>query len=300
MTERGSRADRKSPATALTLVPALIALIVGLAIECTRCHRQPPRSKSERQQLRDRHQRQPQGRRCCTVDRLGERRRNRKPDLPRRWRRLIRSGHQGGHRRSRAWWTAASRRTRATCSTSASTSRRRRRRQVPEPVLAPGAGAVRARRTWTSSSTSPAPCRQRRHAGAHVGDLLIQYDLSQGGTNPMLFLSRWIDGPRQPQMRGIEHAALLGTKAHSARRATPPGRSTRRHPGGGVRRPRQHLAAHVRRGAARLRRPHRRCWAMRRLRERLPQEPLVGLVHLGAEGLHRPATTSPFITDPPT
>src|SRR5215203_4394747 len=26
------------------------------------------------------------------------------------------------------------------------------------------------------------------------GDLLIQYDLSQGGTNPVLFLSRWIDG----------------------------------------------------------------------------------------------------------
>jgi len=30
------------------------------------------------------------------------------------------------------------------------------------------------------------------------GDVLIQYDLAQGGTNPQLFLSRWIDGTESP------------------------------------------------------------------------------------------------------
>jgi uncharacterized surface anchored protein len=39
----------------------------------------------------------------------------------------------------------------------------------------------------TASSNGVTPVRTS-------GDLLIQYDLTQGGTNPQLFLSRWIDG----------------------------------------------------------------------------------------------------------
>ncbi len=41
------------------------------------------------------------------------------------------------------------------------------------------------------------------------GDLLIQYDLSQGGTNPVLFLSRWIDGTEGATAADCEAANAL-------------------------------------------------------------------------------------------
>ena len=37
-----------------------------------------------------------------------------------------------------------------------------------------------------------------------AGDLLIQYDLSQGGTNPQLFLSRWVTTGAGVAVRGRE------------------------------------------------------------------------------------------------
>ena len=124
-----------------------------------------------------------------------------------------------------------------------------------------------------------------------AGDLLIQYDLSQGGTNPTLFLSRWVDALGCPaaECEASNSTAVLEREGE-------PDRGGRRHrvdqhlghSRGGVRRAGRHLAAHVRRGAARLRRPYRRHGRVRLVRQRLPEEPLLGLLHLGAEGLHRP------------
>ena len=43
-----------------------------------------------------------------------------------------------------------------------------------------------------------------------AGDLLIQYDLTQGGTNPQLFLSTWVTTGTQQPVRGRELLSVLG------------------------------------------------------------------------------------------
>ena len=72
-------------------------------------------------------------------------------------------------RPSRPSWTAASRRTRATCSTWASTSRRKLRRAVPEHVLASRPGAERHDEHGLRVQQVKRPVGQRRHPGTHRG-----------------------------------------------------------------------------------------------------------------------------------
>ncbi len=43
-----------------------------------------------------------------------------------------------------------------------------------------------------------------------AGDVLIQYDLAQGGTNPQLFLSRWVDHRTGEPVSGEQHDPVLG------------------------------------------------------------------------------------------
>src|SRR5215207_6625347 len=45
-----------------------------------------------------------------------------------------------------------------------------------------------------------------------AGDLLIQYDLSQGGTNPVLFLSRWVTSGPASQCEASNSLPCWGTK----------------------------------------------------------------------------------------
>ncbi|MGH3053193.1 MAG: hypothetical protein ACRDM8_09600, partial [Gaiellaceae bacterium] len=45
-----------------------------------------------------------------------------------------------------------------------------------------------------------------------AGDLLIQYDLSQGGTNPVLFLSRWVTTGATSQCEASNSLPCWGTK----------------------------------------------------------------------------------------
>ena len=47
-----------------------------------------------------------------------------------------------------------------------------------------------------------------------AGDLLIQYDLSQGGTNPVLFLSRWVTTGAGSQCQASNAVPCWGTKAN--------------------------------------------------------------------------------------
>jgi len=46
------------------------------------------------------------------------------------------------------------------------------------------------------------------------GDLLVQYDLSQGGTNPVLFLSRWVTSPPASQCQASNSVPCWGTKTN--------------------------------------------------------------------------------------
>jgi hypothetical protein len=47
-----------------------------------------------------------------------------------------------------------------------------------------------------------------------AGDLLIQYDLSQGGTNPVLFVSRWVTSGASSQCEASNAVPCWGTKAN--------------------------------------------------------------------------------------
>jgi hypothetical protein len=47
-----------------------------------------------------------------------------------------------------------------------------------------------------------------------AGDLLIQYDLSQGGTNPVLFLSRWVTSGPSSQCQASNSVPCWGTKSN--------------------------------------------------------------------------------------
>jgi hypothetical protein len=47
-----------------------------------------------------------------------------------------------------------------------------------------------------------------------AGDLLIQYDLSQGGTNPVLFLSRWVTAGATSQCQASNSLPCWGTKTN--------------------------------------------------------------------------------------
>jgi hypothetical protein len=47
-----------------------------------------------------------------------------------------------------------------------------------------------------------------------AGDLLIQYDLSQGGTNPVLFLSRWVTSGATSQCEASNSLPCWGTKTN--------------------------------------------------------------------------------------
>jgi len=47
-----------------------------------------------------------------------------------------------------------------------------------------------------------------------AGDLLVQYDLSQGGTNPVLFLSRWVTSGPSSQCEASNSVPCWGTKAN--------------------------------------------------------------------------------------
>jgi hypothetical protein len=49
------------------------------------------------------------------------------------------------------------------------------------------------------------------------GDVLIQYDLAQGGTNPQLFVSRWIDGSEDPPATAADCEASNKLPCWSAR-----------------------------------------------------------------------------------
>lgn len=46
------------------------------------------------------------------------------------------------------------------------------------------------------------------------GDLLVQYDLSQGGTNPVLFLSRWVTSGPASQCQASNSVPCWGTKTN--------------------------------------------------------------------------------------
>jgi hypothetical protein len=47
-----------------------------------------------------------------------------------------------------------------------------------------------------------------------AGDLLIQYDLAQGGTNPVLFLSRWVTSGASSQCQASNAVPCWGTKTN--------------------------------------------------------------------------------------
>src|SRR5688500_14282759 len=47
-----------------------------------------------------------------------------------------------------------------------------------------------------------------------AGDLLIQYDLSQGGTNPVLFVSRWVTSGAASQCEASNALPCWGTKTN--------------------------------------------------------------------------------------
>jgi hypothetical protein len=47
-----------------------------------------------------------------------------------------------------------------------------------------------------------------------AGDLLVQYDLSQGGTNPVLFLSRWVTSGAASQCEASNSVPCWGTKTN--------------------------------------------------------------------------------------
>lgn len=47
-----------------------------------------------------------------------------------------------------------------------------------------------------------------------AGDLLVQYDLSQGGTNPVLFLSRWVTSGPASQCQASNSVPCWGTKTN--------------------------------------------------------------------------------------
>jgi hypothetical protein len=47
-----------------------------------------------------------------------------------------------------------------------------------------------------------------------AGDLLIQYDLSQGGTNPQLFLSRWVASGSKSQCQAANSTPCWGTRVN--------------------------------------------------------------------------------------
>ena len=52
-----------------------------------------------------------------------------------------------------------------------------------------------------------------------AGDVLIQYDLSQGGTNPELFLSRWITTGAGSQCEANNSTPCWGTRVNLTCRA---------------------------------------------------------------------------------
>ena len=59
----------------------------------------------------------------------------------------------------------------------------------------------------TTSSNGVTPVRT-------AGDLLIQYDLSQGGTNPVLFVSRWVTSGSASQCEASNSLPCWGTKTN--------------------------------------------------------------------------------------
>jgi uncharacterized surface anchored protein len=59
----------------------------------------------------------------------------------------------------------------------------------------------------TVSSNNVTPVRT-------AGDLLIQYDLSQGGTNPQLFLSRWVASGPKSQCQAANSTPCWGTRVN--------------------------------------------------------------------------------------
>ena len=188
--------------------------------------RRPSRSEPDRQQLRDRHQREPQGRRSAapSID-WAERRPTRSGSARPADRRQLTTRSATAPRRTRRyppWSTAASRPTRATCSTSACYRETVGStdflhlfwHRVQEP---------RARRTWTSSSTS-----RRRHLGqrhdarAHRGRPAHPVRPLAGRNQPAAVRLYWLtDASFNPpyqapacrhdrELRGVELVPLLG------------------------------------------------------------------------------------------
>ena len=171
--------------------------------------------------------------------------------------------------------------------------RRERHGSLPQHVLAPGAGAARDDEHGLRVQQVQDHLGQRRHAGTHVRRCADPVRLGVGRQHPELFASRWIDGS--------EGATAADCEANNAlpcwKRARQPDRGWRRsrvdqhvgHPRSGVRRARRYLARTFGEAQVNLTALDGSHSGVRHLRQRLPQEPLVRLVQLGAEGLHRSA-----------
>ena len=119
-----------------------------------------------------------------------------------------------------------------------------------------------------------------------AGDVLIQYDLAQGGTNPQLFLSRWVATGPKSQCEAANSTPCWGTRVNLSAAGDATG-SINTSP---------ILAADSDRlgdmsartfGEATVDFDAIARYGLCRVRERVPQEPFVGFVHRGAEGLHR-------------
>jgi hypothetical protein len=119
-----------------------------------------------------------------------------------------------------------------------------------------------------------------------AGDVLIKYDLSQGGAKPSFGLHRWITQGNAAQ--DCEASAKLPCWGKVTPLGTDAGRQREHHCGHRSDPQRLPLPAYLRGGRDRpQRRGHPRSEQVPVVRQGVPQEPFLGLLHRGGEGLHR-------------
>ena len=160
-------------------IAALAVLALGYRRRAGNC--QPPGGQPAGQQLRDRHERQPEGRRPGAVDRLGERQRDR---AERRADRRDDDSYSGGAKeddRCPGTTTGSIPNNKSDLLTFGGTSSRRRAARVPELVLDARAGASGTTLMDFELNQSSTDCGNGVNPVRTAGDLLIEYRIEQGG-----------------------------------------------------------------------------------------------------------------------
>ena len=164
---------------------------------------------------------------------------------------------------------------------------RQHQQRVPEPVLVARPGSVRHHEHGLRVQPEQHPVGNGVTPVRTAGDLLVIYDLSQGGTNPDRCRKQHLDRQRPWGRAGQP-------RRH---RATRPARSTRQPiPAGESRRARRALARTFGEAQLRLASIFPDPTVCQSLRLGLPEEPLVRLVHRRAQGLRRRRSPSTSAT----